>query len=276
MIEIPEAINLAKQINKTLIGKKIINVIAAEHPHKFAWYFNDPEDYEKILKGKTISDAITKGSFVEIHAEDASILFTEGINLRYINDTEKLPKKHQLLIQFEDDSILCASVQMYGGLICFKGSEYSDKYYDTAKEKPSPLSDDFNKDYFNEIVKIADTKKNISLKALIATEQRIPGLGNGVLQDILYNAKLHPKQKFNSLSEDQKESLYKSIKSTLKEMTVEGGRDTEKDLFGNQGGYNTKVSKFTVGETCNICKTTIQKASYMGGSIYFCPGCQKT
>ena len=55
MIEIPEAVTLANQINKTLKGKKITGIVAAEHPHKFAWYYNEPKDYEKILKNKTIS-----------------------------------------------------------------------------------------------------------------------------------------------------------------------------------------------------------------------------
>jgi formamidopyrimidine-DNA glycosylase len=47
MIEIPEAVNLAKQLNRTIKGKKISSVVAAEHPHKFAWYFEDPSAYEK-------------------------------------------------------------------------------------------------------------------------------------------------------------------------------------------------------------------------------------
>ena len=275
MIEIPEAVNLAKQINKTLKGKKITNVVAAEHPHKFAWYYNEPKGYEKILKEKTITKATTKGSFVEIHADDATILFTEGINLRYIEDAKKLPKKHQLLIQFDDETILCASVQMYGGLICFIGDNYSDKYYNTAKEKPSPLTNEFNREYFDSIATIAETKKSISLKALIATEQRIPGLGNGVLQDILSNAKLHPKQKYNALNEAQKQALFNSIKNTLKEMTDKGGRNTEKNLFSEPGAYKTLVGKNTINKPCRVCNTLIVKASYMGGSIYFCPECQK-
>jgi len=275
MIEIPEAVTLAKQINKTLKGKKITSVVAGEHPHKFAWYFEDPGGYENILKGRTIDEALTQGSFVEIHAKDATILFTEGINLRFIDDPNKMPKKHQLLIQFDDESVLCASVQMYGGLIVFKDNAYENEYYSVAKEKPSPLSDMFNRSYFDEICKIAEEKKKISLKAILATEQRIPGLGNGCLQDVLYNAKLHPKQKFNELSENQKTNLFISIKATLKEMTDMGGRDTEKDLHGNACGYETKVCKLTVNKPCKVCGTLIQKAAYMGGSIYFCPECQK-
>jgi len=42
MIEIPEAAVLAKQLNQTITGKHIQNVVAAHSPHKFAWYAGDP------------------------------------------------------------------------------------------------------------------------------------------------------------------------------------------------------------------------------------------
>jgi formamidopyrimidine-DNA glycosylase len=43
----------------------------------------------------------------------------------------------------------------------------------------------------------------LSAKAFLATEQRIPGLGNGVLQDILFTAGIHPKRKMAAISEEE-------------------------------------------------------------------------
>ena len=80
-------------------------------------------------------------------------------------------------------------------------------------------------------------KKNISAKAFLATEQRIPGLGNGVLQDILFHAKLHPKRKIFSLSDIEKATLFRSLKNTLQAMADGGGRDTETDFLGDKGRY---------------------------------------
>ena len=117
--------------------------------------------------------------------------------------------------------------------------------------------------------------KNASLKGLLATEQRIPGLGNGILQDILFNAKMHPKKKVNLLSEEDKEALFDSIKTTISAMVSKGGRDTELDLFGNPGGYRTILCKNTVNKPCPVCGTIIKKESYMGGSIYYCEKCQE-
>ena len=90
------------------------------------------------------------------------------------------------------------------------------------------MSEDFDQAYFNRLITASDVQK-LSIKAFLATEQRIPGLGNGVLQDILYNARIHPKRKVDTLTNEERESLFHSIKTTLKEMTAQGGRDTEPD-----------------------------------------------
>lgn len=274
MIELPEAITLSRQLNDTVSGKNISKVIAEHTKHKLTWYYGNPEIYQNQLKNKTIDKTYAFGGFVEISAGDMRILFNDGVNLRFFSDSSNTPNKHQLLLEFTDNSILCASVQMYGGIGCFIENTLDNKYYSIAKVKPSPLSKEFDESYFNSLISMNNVQK-LSLKAFLATEQRIPGLGNGVLQDILFNAKIHPKQKINSLSEKQISSLFLSIKNTLKEMVDNNGRNTEKDIFSNNGEYVTKVSKNTVGKNCDICGSLIVKSSYMGGSIYYCNGCQK-
>ena len=117
-------------------------------------------------------------------------------------------------------------------------------------------------------------KSTLSIKALLATEQRIPGLGNGALQDILFNACIHPKTKLEALSQAEKTSLFGSVKQTLLDMTFKGGRDTEKDLFGNAGGYPTILSSKTLDKPCPRCGVTIVRQAYLGGNVNFCPTCQ--
>jgi formamidopyrimidine-DNA glycosylase len=116
--------------------------------------------------------------------------------------------------------------------------------------------------------------QKLSAKAFLATEQRIPGLGNGVSQDILWHAKIHPKRKINTLSGEEFKQLFRSVQTILNKMTELGGRDTEKDLYGNNGGYLTKMSKNTSGSTCPDCDGLIIKETYLGGSIYYCRNCQ--
>lgn len=274
MLELPEVTVLAQQLNENVYGKKVANVIVLQSPHKLAWFCEDPQKYSELLTGKSIGQAAGYGAMLEIKVEDAVLVFSDGVNLRFHRENEKRPQKHQLLLEFDDLSALSASVQMYGGLWAFRNGEFDNIYYQQAKEKPSPLTDRFDKIYFNELFSKPEVQK-LSVKAFLATEQRIPGLGNGVLQDILFNAKIHPRRKLNSLTETELDLLFNSVKNTLTEMTVQGGRDTEKDLFGSLGGYRTKLSKKSIHEPCPICGSMIKKQSYMGGSIYFCEGCQE-
>lgn len=273
MIEIPEAATLARQVGETLTGRSIIRVEAGHSPHKFAWYYEEPGSYAKALVGRTITQAAAPGGKVEIMADDAVMLFGDGVNLRYHSPGEQHPVKHQLLVEFDDGSALSGSVQMYGGLWCFPQGTFDNYYYQVAKQKPAPLADEFSMDYFSGLIAVPESQK-LSAKAFLATEQRIPGLGNGVLQDILYNAAVHPKRKMKSLTNADIEGLYAAVQTTLTEMTVLGGRDTEKDLFGNPGGYRTRLSSKTHGQPCLRCGSLIVKESYMGGAIYYCGTCQ--
>jgi len=271
MIELPEAVVLAGQITATLKGRRILSAVANQSPHKFAWYSGDPAEYNEHLAGKTIQDAAAYAGNVEIHADDWMVVISTPIY--YHAAGEPLPKKHQLLLELDDRTAVSCTVQMWGGLFCFRAGEpggYPD--YHIAKAKPSPLSAAFDRAYFDGL--FDENTPKLTAKAFLATEQRIPGLGNGVLQDILWTAKIHPKCKMADLSNKEVGVMFDAVKSVLRAMTAGGGRDTEKDLFGCPGGYRTVLSKFTVGKPCPACGALIQKEPFLGGSIYVCPGCQ--
>jgi len=272
MLEIPETMTIADQLNHTIQTKTIKTVLVNASPHKFAFFYKDPNTYPDLLMGKKIGIAKGIGGLVEIKVDDLCLTFGDGTNLRYYPNIDEAPPKHQFLLGFDDSSALVISIQMYGFISAFIEGENQNPYYLIAKAKPSPLSDDFTYDYFMNLVYAASDK--LSVKALLATEQRIPGLGNGVLQDILFKAKLSPKRKLSSLCDEEFKVLYLSVKEVLKEMTDKGGRDTEKDLYGHEGGYHTIMSAKHAGEPCPICSNPIIKEAYMGGSVYTCPVCQ--
>ena len=53
MIELPEALVIARQMDKELAGKRIVRGDRGNSPHKFAFSSGTSEEYEGILKGKT-------------------------------------------------------------------------------------------------------------------------------------------------------------------------------------------------------------------------------
>lgn len=55
---------------------------------------------------------------------------------------------------------------------------------------------------------VAGAKLKLTAKTFLAAERRIPGLGNGVLQGILFRACIHPKRRFAALDEGDAKRLF--------------------------------------------------------------------
>lgn len=271
MLEIPETITLASQLRQTAAGYTVESVLTPTKPHKFCFFHPEAALFEQGLKGATIDGAESYGIFAEISFDNGmKLCVNDGVNLRFFDDAD-VPASYQLRICLNDGKNLLFSVAMYGGISLHDGN-YDNKYYWANKDAVSPFLDGFPEEFDK---RIAESKPALSAKAFLATEQRFPGIGNGVLQDILFAAGIHPKRKICTLNKTEKEMLREAIVSVLEEMIRLGGRDTEKDLFDRPGRYMTVMSKNTVGKPCPGCGTVIVKESYMGGSVYYCPGCQK-
>lgn len=272
MIEIPEAATLSRQMAEALAGRSVCGVTAGATPHRFAWFYSDREELEAFAVGRRVSGGKAVAGFARLDLGDRSFLFSEGMRVLLHREGEPRPAKHQLLVEFDDGSALSSSAQMYGGVGLVNPETFDNPFFRHSAEKPSPLGDDFTWEYFLAIAEAATP--SLSAKGLLATEQRIPGLGNGALQDILFRARVHPKRKVQTMAEAELRAIYDAVKDRLRLMTAAGGRDTELDLFGNPGGYTTLMSRGTVGKPCPECGTPVEKLAYMGGSVYVCPGCQ--
>ena len=274
MLELPEARVVADQLARTVIGKPVAGVVAGQSPHRFAFFSGDPGEYDGALRGKEVVGAVAMGGFVELRFGGTSLLLNDGANLRYHEPDAALPRRHQLLVAFEDGSALTVTVQMYAGLTCIPTSAFDNPYYLAATSKPSPLTDAFDREWFRGLLAPPEVQR-LSLKAALATEQRIPGFGNGVLQDVLWRASVHPRRRVSTLDDAEVDALFSVVTGLLRVMAEQGGRDTEVDLFGTHGGYRTVMSKLRLSEPCPTCGGPKVKQAYLGGSVYYCPACQR-
>lgn len=272
MIELPEALTLAEQLRREINGKTVGQVYPPSYEHKFTWFYGHADNYDKMMKGRTVLDTRAFGIYVEMDlGETCKFNFNDGINIRLYAPGERRPERYQLMIEFTDRTVLAFTVAMYGCFACHQG-ELDNKYYLISKDSISPLSEEFDRSLFENLC--AAVKPSISVKAFLATEQRIPGLGNGVLQDILLACRIHPKRKLATLSKADKDAMFQAIKSVLADITAAGGRDTEKDLYGQPGRYLTRFSKNTYKGGCPICGGMVDKQAFLGGSVYTCSHCQ--
>ena len=272
MLELPETLSLSEKMKAFMPGKIIKKVLPPTNLHKFTWFNGNPEDYDSILRDEVIKDVKGFGSYLEIEMKNSKLCISDGVNIRYLLLDDETPDKYQLMIIFSDDTKLAFTVAMYGGIIVHS-EKYDNEYYQKSLNAVSLIGEAFTYEFFKRI--FDESKKGLSVKAFLATEQRFPGLGNGVLQDILFEAGFNPRRKIETFSDNDLMNLHRSIKEVLLEMKNSGGRDTEKDIFGNYGNYKTKMGKNTIASGCPKCHEKITKEAYLGGSVYYCPHCQK-
>ncbi len=273
MLEIPEAVVTAQLLSATVRGVTVASVVAGHSPHRFAFFQGDPKAYDGMLKGRAVAGARAVGGMVELLVGGQSLLVNDGVNLRYHTTGASTPSKHQLLVAFDDGSALSATVSMYGALLCFPTGTSDNAYYLVAAARQSPLGDDFDVAYFESLLAPPEVQK-LSLKAALATEQRIPGLGNGVLQDILWTARLNPRRRAGTLDGVEVARLHRAVRDILAQMAAMGGRDTETDIFGRPGSYPTVMSRLHVSEPCPACGGPRVKETFLGGTVHYCPHCQ--
>lgn len=273
MLELPETYTFSKQLNDRLAGKQLAAGTLQASPHKFA-FFTEEVDYSSVLEKQIISKVYPVAAYITIEFSGGSrLLFRDGIRFYLADSENNLPKKHQLLLAFSDGTFLACSVAMYGAMMFYPDEkEQTDIYYRAAAEKPVPYDAVFDFSYYQSL--IPENPKKMSLKAFLGTEQRIPGLGNGCLHDIFFVAGMRPRRQLASLNETEHRTLYKSVVQTLTKMKDGGGRDTEKDIYGQPGGYQTILSKNTYKSGCKVCGADIVKENFLGGTIYYCPECQ--
>lgn len=274
MIELPEAITIARQMNEAIKGKRIKSGTRGNAPHKFAFYSRTPEEYEALLPGLAIGEANDAGTAIVVRLEpDYSVVLGEGGERILLHqDAGTLPKKHQLSLEFDDGTFLTVSVQGWGAALLLHESELATHPH-IAPKGPSPVTDGFTLDHFLGLFDQNDTEAR-SVKYFIISRPGVWGVGNGYLQDILFRARIHPRRRAVSLTDDERRALYEAIRSTLKEAVELGGRHDEFGIHGDPGGYRRILDSKSAGGPCPRCGTTIEKISFLGGACYFCPKCQ--
>ena len=279
MIEMPEATTLARQMNAELTGKTIARFARGTQKHKFLWLNRPEEEYEIVLPGKTITSVGSYGRSIYIYMGEENMLWWSdaGGKILYHAPGERLPPKCHLLWEFSDGSHLTYALQMWGAVKLLDAAEFNERPHDETGIPP--LHPDFTFERFNSMLDEYPEKTSKGIKGfLVATgyvmSNHVSGLGNAIVQDILFHARLNPKRKTPDITPEERKLLYDAIQTTVAKAIVQGGRYDECDLYGDPGGYVRLMDSKTVDKPCPNCGIEIQKISYLGGACYFCPNCQ--
>lgn len=278
MIEMPEAQTIASQMKAELTGKTIASFKQGTLLHKFLWLNRPIEEFQEVLTGKYVSNASSYGRSIYLHLEEHMLWWGDtGGRLQFHTQGEILPKKYHLLWSFTDGTALTFNLQMWGFVRLLDANEFDIK--PCEETGIPPLDPRFTLERFDQMLESYPDKSSKGIKGfLVTTGYAIPdpinGLGNAIIQDILFRARISPKRKIPDINPEERSALYDAIQETIAEAIDLGGRYDEFDLYGHPGCYIRLMDSKSAGTPCICCGSEIQKIAYLGGACYICPVCQ--
>jgi formamidopyrimidine-DNA glycosylase len=146
-----------------------------------------------------------------------------------------------------------------------------------SKLGPDALTPQFTKTYFSETL----GKRQRRIKPLILDQSIVAGLGNIYADEALWRASIHPERLSNSLTEEDRGTLFRSIRHVLRigvrnnGTSLGDGKTNYRDVEGQVGGHREEVKAYgKSGQPCERCKSTLIKVSVAQRGTTYCPCCQ--
>jgi formamidopyrimidine-DNA glycosylase len=272
MPELPEVETIKKDLQKTILGKKILKVCVynskvIRQPAVLAFKRAIENAIIKniLRRGKLLIFELVNGSALTVHLKMTGQLVLRG-KLR----NAKGAKNSRVAFHLSGGEILDFNDQRLFGELRVVRDWKKLKFVQALGPEPFDLtSADF---------KAMLSKKKTKIKPLLMDQGFISGIGNIYAAEILFRAKINPERLAQGLREAEKARLLKEAKEVLTKAIKHGGSSVDDyvRLSGKRGDYARFHQVYgRSGEPCFVCRSPIKKITQGGRGTYFCPQCQK-
>jgi formamidopyrimidine-DNA glycosylase len=216
------------------------------------------------LEGHTFESTQRHGKYLFVRVDDANWLmlhFGMTGDLKYFKDPDKKPAYDQLLVGFLNGYHLAYDAPRKLGNIGLL--EDIDSFVKEKDLGPDVMESSFDFDTFQEIM----AGKRAMLKTTLMNQQLMAGIGNVYSDEILFQARIHPRTQINQLGEKRLKEVFHTMKEVL-QTAIDCRADPE------QFPDTYLIPNRHKDGTCSRCGGTIEQLKISGRTAYYCPECQ--
>jgi formamidopyrimidine-DNA glycosylase len=271
MPELPEVETVARGLRASLVGSTIVDV-------EVRWARSvvppDLAAFAAGLIGQTVTAVGRRGKWIIVSLKKAGALL---VHLRMtgrlvIEPVDAPDDPHvRVLLQLDDGRRLRFSDQRKFGRLVLS----SDPHAILADLGPEPLADDFTAARLEEML----ARRRGRIKPLLLNQRFLAGLGNIYADEALWRASLHPLRRADTLTPAEVRRLFQAIRSLLQAAIGSGGTTLADSAYqqpdGRSGEYADLLAVYgRTGQTCQRCRTEIERIVVGQRSTHYCPRCQ--
>ena len=134
---------------------------------------------------------------------------------------------------------------------------------------PDPSRGELSRDDFTRALR-AESRQ---LKTFLTDQRALSGIGNGLSDEILYEARLSPMALTGRTSDEEGVRLHDAILAVLERQTALLREAMAGELPQREPSPHYAVHDHA-GDRCTRCGATVARVSYADHETFYCPGCQ--
>jgi formamidopyrimidine-DNA glycosylase len=267
MPELAEVDYFRKQWNPGL-GRRIEKVLL--HPKARIFRSIDTAKLVRSLTGATLERSEARGKQMLFVAKKGKSRAWLGIHLGMtgelrVEPIDYDPGKHDHLVLLQArHSLVFEDPRLFGRILFSEGAEAPTWW---TKLPPDLLSTEFTKD---DLAVFLKRRARAPIKAVLLMQERFPGVGNWMADEILWRAAIHPRQTAGSLNPAKLTALYREIRAICREALRIIGKDWSDPP--DSWLFNHRWKK---GGTCPRTGAKLQHATIGGRTTCWSPARQK-
>lgn len=272
MPELPEVENVRATLAELVVGRTI-KAVTIGVPKMIRGI--EADQFATDLTNETFVAIRRRGKFLLLdttHYTILSHLRMEG-KYRLAPQTEARTKHTHIVFQLTDaDELRYLDVRKFGTMeLVARGEEGGTRAIQKLGSEP------FGDDFLLAAFKTALARSTRGIKNVLLDQKTVVGLGNIYVDEVCFQAKVHPTKASNSLTAAEVTRLYDATRAILTEAVRLGG-STIRTYVNSQGKIGNYQDKLVVyghkGEPCPNCGSLIEKIQYHGRGTHYCPSCQ--
>ena len=271
MPELPEVTVIAEDVRSLAAGKEVTRAAIFRDDVSNAGV----EGFGEKLVGKTLEGTGRRGKIITLDFGDVVGVVHLVISGRVLRLPEwREPDKiHTAIVEFGgEEPLVLAFTRLWLGYFDLYDPEGVEDHPLLKRLGPDPFSEEFTPEYLQDVF-----RRKAAIKGLLLDQSVVSGLGNIYVDEVLFEAKVHPTRKANTLTPREIEAIHFATRDILGRAIEARGTtfDSYHDAFGETGKFQHQLKVFThAGEPCPVCGTEIQKLRVAGRGTHVCPVCQ--
>jgi formamidopyrimidine-DNA glycosylase len=282
MPELPEVQTTVNGLNKTVKGKRIVDVKTS---YKSAFHAgkDNIKDlkffsiFKKKVKGQKILKAERRAKNILIHLDNGYTILTHmKMTGHFVYDRPDYPFTRLDFTLDNGKHLTLSDMRKFAKVTFVKTSEL-EKSFHLEHLGPEPLEKVFKFEVFkSQVLK----KSNGQIKQALMDQSLIAGIGNIYSDEILWRAGVHPMSKVSDIPERNLKEMFKAMKEVL-QRGIDFGGDSMSDyrnIKGEKGEFQEHHRAYRrTGKPCGKkgCPGKIERKVVGTRSAHFCPVHQK-